>query len=200
MPTPCWLKHLCSIRAWVPTCVFLSLSLSLSLYFWLIPWRTEARWAHFLAQASKTLSRRHTAFTHSRGRLVPTCSIASPKNRTLLALHRNQGISASFSLLLSYRWLRTARFWPTKGPTQNQATATSGSGVGHSSPRTMDGFASLKEVHNFLAGKKQNHSDLRRDRKPKHQDHQERKIESYQSYYASRHWALLDSQGSLPSV
>ena len=45
--------------------VFLSfysfcLSLSLSLYFWLIPWSTEARWAHFLAWASKTLCRRRT--------------------------------------------------------------------------------------------------------------------------------------------
>ena len=71
---------------------------------------------------------------------------------------------------------------------QNQAIATSVSGVWHSSPRTMGRFASLKKVHNFLAGRKQNHCDLRRDRKPKHQDHQERKIESYQSYYPKRHW------------
>ena len=31
------IKHLCSIRAWVPVSVFLSLSL----YFWLIPWRAR---------------------------------------------------------------------------------------------------------------------------------------------------------------
>ena len=50
------------------SCVFFSfysscLSLSLSLYFWLIPWSAEARWAHFLARASETLS---------RGRTVPS--------------------------------------------------------------------------------------------------------------------------------
>ena len=32
---------------------------------------------------------------------MPTCSSASPKNRALLAFRINQGISASFSLLLS---------------------------------------------------------------------------------------------------
>ena len=36
-------------------------SFSLSLYFWLIPWSAEARWAHFLARASKTLLKRRTA-------------------------------------------------------------------------------------------------------------------------------------------
>ena len=69
---------------------------------------------------------------------MPTCSSASPKNRTLLAFRINQGISASFSLLLSgppgplkdqqalsasfslllsYHRLRTTRFWSIKGPT-----------------------------------------------------------------------------------
>ena len=109
--------------------------LSFSIYFWLIPWSVETRWAHFLARASKT---------HSGGHLVPTCSIASPKNRTLLAFRENQGISASFSLLLSrlpgsgplknqqalsasfslllsYRRLWTTRFWSIKGPTQDQS-------------------------------------------------------------------------------
>ena len=38
MPTPCWLKHLCSIRALFPMSVYLSLSL----YFWLIPWSVKA--------------------------------------------------------------------------------------------------------------------------------------------------------------
>ena len=40
---PCWLN-----------------SLSLSLSFWLIPWNAEAHWAHSLAPASKTLSKRCT--------------------------------------------------------------------------------------------------------------------------------------------
>ena len=44
--------------------VFLSFFLfflSFSIYFWLIPWSSEVPWAHFLAWASKTLLRRHTA-------------------------------------------------------------------------------------------------------------------------------------------
>ena len=47
------------------------------------------------------LKKAHCAFTHSRGRPVPTCSSASPENRTLLAFRVNQGTSASFSLSLS---------------------------------------------------------------------------------------------------
>ena len=49
------LKHLCSIRAWVPMSFFLSLSLSLSLSPRLILWSAETRLAHSPAQASKTL-------------------------------------------------------------------------------------------------------------------------------------------------
>ena len=45
-------------------------------------------------------------------------SDASPVSRTLLVLCVNQGISASFSLSLSYRWLCTTRFWSIKGPQQ----------------------------------------------------------------------------------
>ena len=41
-------------------------SFSLSLYFWLIPWSAEARWAHFLAWASKTPSRRRTVPSPTR--------------------------------------------------------------------------------------------------------------------------------------
>ena len=101
MPMPCWLKNLCFIRALVPVSFFLSIRsfcLSLSLYFWLIPWIGEARWAHFLAQASKTLWRRRSS--------------ASPKNRALLAFRVTQGTSASFSLTL-----RASRFRSIKGPT-----------------------------------------------------------------------------------
>ena len=45
-------------------------------------------------------------------------SNASSVSRALLVLCVNQGISASFSLLLSYHRLRTTRFWSTKGPQQ----------------------------------------------------------------------------------
>ena len=131
MPTPCWFKHLCSIRALVAVSffLFLCLSLSLPLYFWLIPWSAEARWAHSLGRASNTLWRRRTA-----------CSSAGPKNRALLAFRLNQAyqplslllsgppgsgplkdqqvLSASFSLLLSYRRLRITRFQSIKGPTR----------------------------------------------------------------------------------
>ena len=89
MPTPCWLKHLCSIRAWIPMSVFVSVSLSvsLSLYiyiyiyiyicvcvcFWRIPWNLKA-----------------------------DCI--------------TQGILASFLLSLSHRQLQTTRFQSNKGP------------------------------------------------------------------------------------
>ena len=43
-------------------------------------------------------------------------SDASPVSRALLVLCVNQGISASFSLLRSYRRLRTTRFRSIKGP------------------------------------------------------------------------------------
>ena len=47
-------------------------------------------------------------------------SDASPVSRALLVLSVNQGISASFSLLLSYRQLCTTRFGSIKGPQQIQ--------------------------------------------------------------------------------
>ena len=71
--------------------VFLSFSLSLSLR--LILWSTEARWAHFLARAWKTLA---------RGRPVPMWSSASPVSRALLVFCINQGISASLSLSFTF--------------------------------------------------------------------------------------------------
>ena len=43
---------------------------------------------------------------------------ASPAPGALLAFCVNQGISASFSPLLSYRRLQTTRFWSIKGPQQ----------------------------------------------------------------------------------
>ena len=60
----------------------------------------------------------HCAFTTSRGNLVPICSSARLVSKALLAFCVNQGISASFSPLLSYHRLRTTRFWSIKGPQQ----------------------------------------------------------------------------------
>ena len=94
----------------------------------------------FLPGLLRPSQKAHCAFTHSRGRPVPTCSSASPKNRALLAFRVNQGTSASFSLslsgppgsgplkdqqalsaslslLLSYPRLWTTRFRSIKGPT-----------------------------------------------------------------------------------
>ena len=48
------LKHLCSVRAWVPVSFFLSLSLSFSLSLQLILWSVETCWAHSPAWAFKT--------------------------------------------------------------------------------------------------------------------------------------------------
>ena len=42
------------------------LSLSLSSFFRLTPWNTEALWVHFFAQASKTQSRRHSVSSPHR--------------------------------------------------------------------------------------------------------------------------------------
>ena len=45
---------------------------------------------------------------------------ASPVPGALLAFYVNQGISASFSPLLSYRRLQTTRFRSIKGPQQRK--------------------------------------------------------------------------------
>ena len=114
MPSPCWSKHLCSIRALVPMSFFLSLSLSLS--FRLIPWSAEALWVHFPARASKTLLRRRSAPSPHREGAWGLREQSKPRVGALLAFCVNQGISASFSPLLSYRRLWTTRFWSIKGP------------------------------------------------------------------------------------
>ena len=114
------LKHLCSIRAWVPVSVclssfsfFLSLSLSLSLSLRLIPWSTETRLAHSPAQASQTFSRGHPVTSPPNPERAPGAFVrdASPVSRTLLVFCLNQGVSASFSLSLSYCCLWTTRSW-----------------------------------------------------------------------------------------
>ena len=93
MPTPCWLKHLCSIRALVPV------SFSLTHFFRLIPWSAEALWVHFPTRASKTLSRRRSAPSpHWEGAWGPR-EQSKPRVGALLAFCVNPGRSASFSLL-----------------------------------------------------------------------------------------------------
>ena len=92
----------------------------LSLSFWLILRSVETRRAHFPARASKTLLRRHFVPSPPWGGTWCIVSDASPVSRALLVLCVNQGISASFSLLLSYRWLRTTRFRSIKGPQQSR--------------------------------------------------------------------------------
>ena len=117
MPTPCWLKHLCSIRALVPVSVFLFLSLSPSLSF--SGWSPGAQSLSEFTFLPRLLrpSRESALSLHSIER-VPEASVkrASPVPGALLAFFINQVISASFSPLLSYHWLRTTRFWPIKGP------------------------------------------------------------------------------------
>ena len=94
----------------------LSLSLSLSLFLRLIPWSAEALWVHFPAWASKTLSRRRSAPSPYREGAWGLCEQSEPGARALLAFCVNQGLSASFSPLLSYRRLWTTRFRSIKGP------------------------------------------------------------------------------------
>ena len=115
------LKHLCSIRAWVPVyfflSCFLSFFLSLSDSLQLIPWSSETCLAHSPARASKTLSRRHPVPSPLLKR-APSAFVrnASPVSMTLLVFCVNQGVSASLSLSLSYHHLWTTRSWSIKGP------------------------------------------------------------------------------------
>ena len=93
------------------------LSLSLPLFFRLIPWSAEALWVHFPARASKTLSRRCSAPSPHQEGAWGLREQSNPRAGALLAFCVNQGVSASFSLLyFLIGWLRTARFWSIKGP------------------------------------------------------------------------------------
>ena len=94
----------------------LSCTRSPSLFFRLIPWSTEALWVHFPAQASKTLSRRCSAPSPHQEGAWGLREQSKPHAGALLAFRVNQGISASFSPLLSYHRLQTTRFWFVKGP------------------------------------------------------------------------------------
>ena len=115
MPTPCWLKHICSIRALVPVSFFLFLSLSLRLFFW----SSEALWVHFPAQASKTLSRRRSAPSPHWEGAWGLCEQSKPHVRDFIGfLWKPRNISLFLNPLLSYRWLWTIRFWSIKRPQQ----------------------------------------------------------------------------------
>ena len=124
MPTPCWLKHLCSIRALVTVSCFLSLSLS----FRLIPWSAEVLCVYFPARASKTLLRRRFAPSPHREGAWGLRKQSMPSAGALLAFCVNQGISASFSLLyFLIGQFRTTRFRCIKGPQQSMVSQR----VGH---------------------------------------------------------------------
>ena len=113
------LKHLCSIRAWVPMSFFLSLS----------P-------ANSLEHRNPSCSLSCPGFQDPLERApCGFVSDASPISRVLLVLCVNQGISTSFFLSLSYCWLRTTRFQSIKGPQQQ---------VIYISHETMDHHAAHK--------------------------------------------------------
>ena len=104
--------------------VFLSLSFSLSLsgYFFGVQRPSEFTFLPRLLRPSweGVLS------LHPIER-VPEASVnrSSPMSGTLLVFCINQGISASFSPILSYRRLWTTRFRSIKGPQQSRAMAQS---------------------------------------------------------------------------
>ena len=99
MPTPCWLKHLCSIRALVPVYFSVCLSVCLSFSVW-SPGAQRPSEFTFLPGLLRP-SRESALRLHSIER-VPEASVnrASPVPGALLAFFVNQGISASFSPLL----------------------------------------------------------------------------------------------------
>ena len=100
-------------------CVFLSLSFSLSLsgYFFGAQRPSEFTFLPGLLRPSREV----TLCLHPIKR-APEASMnrASPVPGALLAFYVNQGISASFSPLLSYRRLQTTRFRSIKGPQQRK--------------------------------------------------------------------------------
>ena len=77
---------------------YLSFFLSLTLFFRLIPWSTEALCVHFPAWASEIWTGRHSSSSlPQETRRAPAACVnrASPLSGTLLAFCVNQGISAS---------------------------------------------------------------------------------------------------------
>ena len=98
MLTPCWLKTPLLIRALVPV----SFSPSLSLFLADSLERGGPLSSLSRPGFSAPLERVRCAFTHLRGRRVPTCSSASPKNG-FIGFPRNQGnqpLSLSYFLIV----------------------------------------------------------------------------------------------------
>ena len=111
------LKHLCSIRAWVP-CLSFFLSLSLSLLGWFFGAQRPVLLTLLLGLLR--LSREGALCLHpsSRGRPVPSWETQVLCQGLYWFFCVNQGVSASLSLSLSYRRLWTAMSWSVKGPQQ----------------------------------------------------------------------------------
>ena len=152
MPIPCWLKHLCSIRALVPVS---SLS-SPPLFFRLILWSAEALWVHFPAWASKTLSRRRSVPSPHWEGTWGLREQSKPRVRDFIGfLCKPRNISLFLSPLTSYRWLWTTRFWSIKGP--QHSTNFKWKGILHFLPR--------KAIHNYKllqrSKERRKNSDLR---------------------------------------
>ena len=109
------LKHLCSIRAWVPVSFFLSLSL--------FSWFPGAQRPVLLTLLPGLLrfSQEGALCLHPPLERAPGAFVrdTSPVSRTLLVFGVNQGVSASFSLSLSYHCRRTTRSRSIKGPQQS---------------------------------------------------------------------------------
>ena len=100
MPTPCWLKHLCSIRALVPVSCFLSLSLSPPLSF--SGWSPGAQRLSEITPLLGLLrpSREGALHLHPiEGVSGAFVNSTNPVPGALLVFCVNQGLSASFSLL-----------------------------------------------------------------------------------------------------
>ena len=119
MPTPCWLKHFCSIRALVPvSCFLFSLSCSLSLLGYFFGAQRSSVFTFLPGLLRPT--RKGALRLHPIER-VPEASVnrPSPVPGALLAFCVNQGISASFCLLyFLISQPQTTRFWSIKGPQQ----------------------------------------------------------------------------------
>ena len=124
--------------------VFLSLSLSLSLRLSL--WSADALWIHFPAQASKTLPRRCSAPSPHREGAWGLCEQSNPHVRDFIGfLRKPRNISLFLSPLLSYRQLRTTRFWSIKGPQQSLTrTYCTAQETVHNSAKTCMGKESEK--------------------------------------------------------
>ena len=134
MPTPCWLKHLCSIRAWVPVSFFLSffLSLSLSLYIYIYTYICIHTYIHtytyihihihiYVYIHIYTYMYIHIYIHICIYIYIHICIyiyiyIFLADSLDCESWLRNQGILDSFLLSLSHRRLRTTRFWSNKGP------------------------------------------------------------------------------------